>query len=188
MRVGIRDVFFLAAVLAGTMITGAGLLRTAGPSPAQPSMSPSARSELRAIVEQVDASFRDRWAEQKLVPAALAPELAVMRRLSLALCGSIPSLEEVRRFEARPTDGRIDAWLDDLLGDRRCADYLAERFARAYRRHRGRAVPPVPPPPLRRLAQRRDSWRTAPTTRLVTRPDRRPRASGPITRRPISSP
>ena len=48
------------------------------------------------------------------------------------LCGTIPSLEEIRRFEARPAERRIDAWLDDLLHDRRCADYLAERFARAF--------------------------------------------------------
>ena len=37
----------------------------------------------RRLSKQVDASFRDRWAEQKLVPAAPASELAVMRRLSL---------------------------------------------------------------------------------------------------------
>ncbi len=55
-----------------------------------------------------------------------------MRRLCLALCGFAPSLEEIRRFEARPKEGRIEAWLDDLLRDRRCGDYLAERFARAY--------------------------------------------------------
>ena len=55
-----------------------------------------------------------------------------MRRLSLSLCGTIPSLEEVRRFESRPAGRRIDAWLEDLLHDRRCADYLAERFARAF--------------------------------------------------------
>ena len=59
-------------------------------------------------------------------------ELAVMRRLSLSLCGTIPSLEEIRRFEYRPPDRRIDAWLDDLLRDRRCGDYLAERFARVF--------------------------------------------------------
>ena len=55
-----------------------------------------------------------------------------MRRLALVLCGSVPSLEEIRRFEARPKQERVKAWLDDLLSDRRCADYLAERFARAY--------------------------------------------------------
>ena len=55
-----------------------------------------------------------------------------MRRLSLALCGTVPSLEEIRRFEARPKDTRVTEWLDTLLRDRRCTDYLAERFARVY--------------------------------------------------------
>ena len=55
-----------------------------------------------------------------------------MRRLSLALTGSVPSLEEIRRFEARPEGRGSTAWLDDLLRDRRSADYLAERFARAF--------------------------------------------------------
>ena len=55
-----------------------------------------------------------------------------MRRLSLALTGTIPSLEEIRRFEARPAGDRVRPWLDGLLRDRRCADYLAERLARAF--------------------------------------------------------
>ncbi len=55
-----------------------------------------------------------------------------MRRLSLGLCGTIPSLEEIRRFESRPAGSRVEAWLDDLLRDRRFADYFAERFARVF--------------------------------------------------------
>ena len=156
-RVGLRDVLFLAVVLGGTGIMGAGICgRQAVAARSQESPEAKLSLDTQTIVETVDATFRDRWAEQKLGPASRAPELAVMRRLSLALCGSVPSLEEIRRFEARPREGRIEAWLDDLLADRRCADYLAERFARAYRRHRGRAVPPVSPPPLHRLAQRCD--------------------------------
>jgi hypothetical protein len=132
MGVGFRDVVFLAVVLGGTGIMGAGLLRSPGSPSAQTSKPLVVRSEIRTIAAAVDASFRDRWAEQKLVPAAPAPELTVMRRLALVLCGAVPSLEEVRRFEARPTENRLDGWLDDLLADRRCADYLAERFARAF--------------------------------------------------------
>jgi Protein of unknown function (DUF1549)/Protein of unknown function (DUF1553) len=132
MGVGYRDVLFLAVVLGGTGIMGAGLFRPSGSRSAQPSKPLAVRSDLKTIVAAVDASFRDRWAEQMLVPAAPAPDLAVMRRLALVLCGSVPSLEEVRRFEARPNEGRVGAWLDDLLADRRCADYLAERFARAF--------------------------------------------------------
>ncbi len=106
MHVGSRDVVFLAVVLGGTGIMGAGLLRSSGSPSTQPLKSLAVRSELRTIVEEVDRSFRERWVEQKLVPAALASELAVMRRLALALCGSVPSLEEIRRFEARPKEGR----------------------------------------------------------------------------------
>jgi hypothetical protein len=90
------------------------------------------RTDADVIVANVNACFRRRWAERGFVPAAPAPELAVMRRLSLALCGSVPSLEEIRRFEASPPAGRMETWLNGLLHDRRCADYLAERFARAY--------------------------------------------------------
>jgi hypothetical protein len=132
MGVGFRDVLFLAVVLGGTGIMGAGLLRTTAAPPAQPSTKLAVKSDSRKAVDDVDAVFRDRWAEQKLIPAPPAPDLAVMRRLSLVLCGSVPSLEEIRRFEARPTEGRIEAWLNDLLSDRRCADYLAERFARGF--------------------------------------------------------
>ncbi len=132
MGVGFRDVVFLAVVLGGAGIMGAGLLRPSESPPAQPTKPLAVRSDLQSIVAAVNTSFRDRWAEQRLAPAAPAPELTVMRRLALVLCGSVPSLEEIRRFEARPKEGRIEAWLDDLLGDRRCADYLAERFARAF--------------------------------------------------------
>ncbi len=51
--------------------------------------------------------------------------------MSLALVGSIPSLEDIRHLESLPADRRLDIWLAELLADRRSADYLAERFARA---------------------------------------------------------
>ncbi len=178
MGVGYRDVVFLVVVLGGTGIMGAGLLRPSGSPPAQRSEPLAVRSDLRTIVEAVDASFRDRWAEQKLVPAAPAPELAVMRRLALVLCGSVPSLEEIRRFEARPKEGRLEAWLDDLLGDRRCADYLAERFARAF-------VGTEDGPFLLYRRRRFIAWlsdailENRPYDALVTRTDRRP---GPLDR------
>jgi hypothetical protein len=44
----------------------------------------------------------------------------------------VPSLEEVRQFEALPADQRLPWFVDHLLQDRRCADYFAERFARAW--------------------------------------------------------
>jgi hypothetical protein len=82
-----------------------------------------------AVVAQIDAAYRRAWREQGIAPAPPADDLQVARRLSLALAGTIPSLEEIRRFEAAGP-GRLDGWTARLLADRRSADYLAERFAR----------------------------------------------------------
>ncbi|MCA9618675.1 MAG: DUF1549 domain-containing protein [Myxococcales bacterium] len=72
------------------------------------------------------------WNEAGLEPAEEAPALTVARRLSLALTGSIPSLEEIRAIEGLPRRAAITAHLDRLLHSRRSADYLAERLARAF--------------------------------------------------------
>jgi hypothetical protein len=131
MGFGARDLLFVGVVTGGALTLGAGLLgpsaaapQTRGPAALQPNHPP--------IVAEVDRTFRRIWEERALYPAPKANELAVMRRLGLALCGSIPSLEETRRFESRPAETRISAWVDDLLRDRRTADYLAERLARAF--------------------------------------------------------
>jgi len=132
MGLGMRDLLFLGVVLGGAGIMGAGLLRTSASTQAQVSGTASVTPDLGPIVSTVDESFRRPWCERGFARAPAADELTVMRRLSLVLCGTIPSLEEIRRFEARPKEGRIEAWLDELLHDRRCSDYLAERFARVY--------------------------------------------------------
>jgi hypothetical protein len=80
----------------------------------------------------VDESFRQEWAKRGISPAAHANDLAVARRLSLALTGSVPSLEEIRQFEAQPEGARLDGWANHLLHDRRFADYFADRLSRAY--------------------------------------------------------
>jgi hypothetical protein len=132
MKVGLRDLLFLSVVSGGLATVTAGLLGPPGRSPAQPAGTQAGGPAVQPIVSALNDAFRARWEEAKLFPAAPAGDLAVMRRIALALCGTIPSLEEIRRFEARPQDRRLVAWLDDVLRDRRCADYLAERFARAY--------------------------------------------------------
>jgi hypothetical protein len=50
----------------------------------------------------------------------------------LSLVGTAPSLEEIRALESVPEKNRIAWQIDHLLGDRRFADYWAERLARAY--------------------------------------------------------
>lgn len=98
------------------------------PTPVVPSDSAS----VRATAMRVDAAFDETWREQGLTPAEAAPELAVVRRIALGLTGTIPSLEEIRQFESWPKDSRIERWLSGTLADRRYADFVAERLARAY--------------------------------------------------------
>jgi hypothetical protein len=93
---------------------------------------PAKGDDFRATVTAVNAAFRAEWQAAKLEVAEPASDLAVMRRLSLGLTGTVPSLEEIRQFEAQPAGARLDGWANHLVHDRRFADYFAERLARAY--------------------------------------------------------
>ena len=83
-------------------------------------------------VTKVDRFFADRWAASGVEPAVAAPELQILRRLSLALYGTVPALEEIRRFEADTGADRLPRWIEGMLHDRRFAEYFAERLARTY--------------------------------------------------------
>jgi hypothetical protein len=93
---------------------------------------PRPTTHLGATAQRVDAVCEAGWREREVTPGDPADWRLVARRLSLALCGTIPSLEEIRLLERRPEAQRIDWWVGHLLGDRRCADYFAERLARAF--------------------------------------------------------
>ncbi|MCA9199158.1 MAG: DUF1553 domain-containing protein [Planctomycetales bacterium] len=86
----------------------------------------------RPVIDQLNQQFRQHYSERELEPARLANSLTVARRLSLGLMGTIPSLEDVRTLESLPEEERIAWWLEQVLQDRRSADYLAERFARSF--------------------------------------------------------
>lgn len=95
------------------------------------------QSEFKQSVAQLDAIFQQRWQSDGIQTAEKASDQLIARRLSLALAGTIPSLEELRAFEEfqkTHPDSPEQWWIDRLLAtdeDRRAADYLAERFARA---------------------------------------------------------
>ena len=88
--------------------------------------------EIAGIAEQVNRHFEIQWKAENLTPAEPAAELEVLRRLSLALYGAIPSIEEIRRFEADKKPNRLIRWTAAILTDRRFADYFAERLARGF--------------------------------------------------------
>ncbi len=157
-----RNLLFAGVIVAGLIALTAGLLPRRTPARARHFDPAEAQSDdFRAAVARVDAALYPRWTESQQVqiggalagapqgplhalpwlnvpaePALpLAPpaaDLVVARRLALALTGTIPSLQDIRQFEAQPPGQRLDWYLAVLLEDRRFGDYLAERLARAY--------------------------------------------------------
>jgi len=129
----LRNFLFLGLVGGGAIALAVNLLPPRKPDPlTRYETREYSDPAFRATVECVDASFRQRWASDGLSPAGRASDLAVARRLSLGLMGTVPSLEEVRQFEALPADQRLAWYTDHILKDARFADYFAERLARAY--------------------------------------------------------
>jgi len=96
-----------------------------------PPAAVAAEQQLVDAVSRLNAEFQKQWQAENVHPAAFADDLTVLRRLSLALFGTVPSLEDIRRFEADEQPDRIDRWVVDMLKDSRYSDYFAERLARS---------------------------------------------------------
>ena len=73
------------------------LVSTSVPAELKPASEEWPRTTARINVE-----FEKHWQSQGLAHAERASELAIVRRLSLALTGTIPSVEEIRAFLAEP--------------------------------------------------------------------------------------
>jgi hypothetical protein len=128
-----RNLLFLGLVGAGLIALAAALYPPGLPERRRyVDLSATQSEEFRATVRDIDAAFARQWQEQEISPAPLAAELTILRRLALGLTGSVPSLEEIRQFEAYTGEDRVQWWLVGLFQERRFADYLAERLARAF--------------------------------------------------------
>jgi hypothetical protein len=128
-----RPTFVLLPLLAAATVVA--LVAAAARSPVHPIPTPPQSDELttaRTAVVAVDQLLTQRWVAAGIAPAERADELAILRRLSLALHGTLPSLEELRRFEADAQPDRLERWTVQRLNDRRFADYFAARLARAF--------------------------------------------------------
>lgn len=80
----------------------------------------------------VDRQLKELIDDAKLTAASEAEWRIVCRRLSLALVGNSPSLEELRAIERIEPARRIEWWTDYLLEDTRWSHCFAERFSRAF--------------------------------------------------------
>jgi hypothetical protein len=85
----------------------------------------------------VSQALNSRWERSGVVPAVSADDLQVLRRLSLALVGSAPSLEEIRQFEADSAADRLERWTARYIADWRFVEYFAERLATVLVNHVG---------------------------------------------------
>lgn len=101
-------------------------------SGSDPELTSDKLQSIRDSAQTVDADFAKAWAQQQLQPTSKTDDLTLVRRLSLALTGSIPSLQEIRLLESLKGTDLPQWWLSHLLSDRRTSDYLAERLARVY--------------------------------------------------------
>ncbi|MFN0199380.1 MAG: DUF1549 domain-containing protein [Planctomycetaceae bacterium] len=90
------------------------------------------RHEYADTITRVNQFFESRWKDQGISPAPPADEWTVLRRLSLALHGTIPSLEELRKFEADAAPDRVSRWTASMLADVRFADYFSVRLGRCF--------------------------------------------------------
>ncbi len=87
---------------------------------------------IRETAALIDSFLEGRWVDDGLTPAESADELEVLRRLSLALHGTVPSLEEIRSFEADEASDRLDRWVGAMLVDNRFSDYFSQRLSRVF--------------------------------------------------------
>lgn len=81
---------------------------------------------------RIDAVLQKEWKAIQVEPAGPADDLQILRRLTLALVGTVPSIEEIRQFEADPDTDRIQSWTRRLIADPRFVEYFGARLGEAF--------------------------------------------------------
>ncbi len=92
----------------------------------------SVNDDLQPALDAVNQHFAARWKSEDVSPTPRVDDLQILRRWMLALMGTVPSLEEIRQFEADQQPQRLERWLVKLLDDRRFANYFAARLSRCF--------------------------------------------------------
>jgi hypothetical protein len=129
----LRNAVILAGLGAGAVWGVVELLRPpVGKVSSDVGLPKTKLEDIWQAARKVNTDFEQSWAEKRLQPTSKADDLTLVRRLSLALTGSIPSLQEIRALESVKGVDITQWWLTKLFADRRACDYLAERLVRVY--------------------------------------------------------
>lgn len=75
---------------------------------------PLSSGQLDTLHQRIDGSAHP---DMPWLRAASAPETQALRRLSLDLRNTVPSLEEIDAFVAEPVEGRWQRWVEKFLAD-----------------------------------------------------------------------
>ncbi len=100
--------------------------------PSIPQMMAADDWDVDAAADRINALLQSTWDEASVDPAEPADDLQVLRRLSLALVGTAPSLEEIRHFEEDTSPDRLGQWTARLIADSRFVEYFAARLGDAF--------------------------------------------------------
>jgi hypothetical protein len=122
---------WLILAILGLLMTA--VVQTSGRVDTVPNPPPAApaHERLDQPVQLLNSWFQSHWQATNVQPAPPASDLAVFRRVSLALFGCGPSLEDLRAFEQDTAPDRLDRWIRQMLRDPRFAGYFARRLARS---------------------------------------------------------
>lgn len=127
MRAGVILFALLIATLVLKAVQVAGRVEQFAGSPA----AVADDQQLGPAVARLNEQFHKQWQAENVQVAESVDDFAVLRRLSLAMFGTVPSLEDIRAFEDDDQPHRIDRWVVRMLQDSRYSNYFAERFARS---------------------------------------------------------
>src|SRR5215208_2792572 len=114
-----KNTLFIGLCLVGLAWLTTSILRRDRIEPPKHFASTGQSDECQATRDAIDREFHDDWSKHGLESAPRADALTIVRRLSLALTGTTPSVEEIRALERVDEDQRVEWWLSYLLEDRR---------------------------------------------------------------------
>jgi hypothetical protein len=89
-------------------------------------ITPGLSAQEQPLRQQIDAAVRAAWQREKLTPASRADDATFLRRIYLDLLGTIPNLDETKRFLQEADPKKREKLIDKLLDDPRFAVHQAD--------------------------------------------------------------